>query len=27
VSDADYTPLRPTPSSSRPRDNSSRFDS
>ncbi|CAK6700878.1 hypothetical protein BBFGKLBO_02962 [Synechococcus sp. CBW1107] len=27
VSDADYTPLRPTPSSSRPRDNTSRFDS
>ncbi|WP_094556329.1 Ycf66 family protein [Synechococcus sp. 1G10] len=27
VSDADYTPLRPAPSSSRPRDNSSRFDS
>lgn len=27
MSDADYTPLRPTPSSSRPRDNSSRFDS
>ncbi|MCT0218539.1 hypothetical protein KQ304_05905 [Synechococcus sp. CS-1329] len=27
VSDADFTPLRPTPSSNRPRDNSSRFDS
>jgi hypothetical protein len=27
VSDADYTPLRPAPSRSRPRDNSSRFDS
>lgn len=26
MSDADYTPLRPTPSSNRPRDNSSRFD-